>query len=342
MDVAVFSAKPYDRRFLDAANAAAGNPHRLAYLEPRLAPETAVLARGAPAICAFVNDHADEAVLQQAAAAGLRLLALRAAGFNNVDLEAARRLGVTVARVPAYAPEAVAEHTVGMILSLARHIHRAYVRVREGNFDLAGLLGFGLAGRTVGVVGTGRIGAAVARIMLGFGCRVIAHDIQPDPALVAHGIAYTPLPDLLAESDIITLHCPLTPQTHHLIDAAAVRRMKPGAMLINTSRGAIVNTRALIAGLKSGAIGQLGLDVYEEEGDLFFQDLSDRMIRDDVFARLLTFPNVLVTAHQAFFTQEAMAAIAETTIANITAFADTGRALHEVSTEKLVPPGAGT
>ncbi|HWL82690.1 MAG TPA: 2-hydroxyacid dehydrogenase [Roseomonas sp.] len=335
MDVAVFSTKPYDRRFLDAANAAAGGKHRLTYLEARLSPGTAVLARGADAVCAFVNDRADAATLEAFAEMGVRLLALRSAGFNNVDLPAARRLGVTVARVPAYSPEAVAEHTVAMILALNRNIHRAYNRVREGNFALDGLLGFGLKGRTVGVVGTGRIGLAVARIMLGFGCRVIAQDPYPDAAVTALGITYTSVPELLAESDIVTLHCPLTPETHHLIDADAVRRMRRGAMLINTSRGAIVDTRAVIAGLKSGAIGHLGLDVYEEEADLFFQDLSGKVIQDDVFARLLTFPNVLVTAHQAFFTTEALTAIAETTLANITAFKETGRALHEVSTEKL-------
>ncbi|HWX48976.1 MAG TPA: 2-hydroxyacid dehydrogenase [Roseomonas sp.] len=335
MDVAVFSTRPYDRRFLDAANAALERPHRLTYLEARLSPETAVLARGAGAVCAFVNDRAGAAVLEAFAASGVRLLALRSAGFNNVDLPAARRFGVTVARVPAYSPEAVAEHTVAMMLSLNRCIHRAYNRVREGNFALDGLLGFGLAGRRVGVVGTGRIGAAVARIMLGFGCQVMAYDPQPDSALEAMGVSYATVPELLAGADIVTLHCPLTPETHHLIDSAAVGRMRRGVMLINTSRGAIVDTRAVIAGLKEGVIGHLGLDVYEEEADLFFQDLSGTVIQDDVFARLLTFPNVLVTAHQAFFTVEALTAIAETTLANITRFEATGRAVHEVSTEKL-------
>ncbi len=335
MQVAVFSTKPYDRRFLDAANTAGGMKHRLAYLEAQLSPETAVLARGSGAVCAFVNDQADAAVLDRLAEAGVKLLALRASGFNNVDLAAARRLGITVARVPAYSPEAVAEHTVAIILALNRNIHRAYNRVREGNFALDGLLGFDLKGRTVGVVGTGRIGAAVARIMLGFGCRVLAHDPCPDAATQALGVGYVTVPELLAASDIVTLHCPLTPGTHHLIDAAAVQRMKPGAMLINTSRGAIVDTPAVIAGLKAGHIGQLGLDVYEEEADLFFEDLSGQVLQDDVFARLLTFPNVLVTAHQAFFTAEALTAIAETTIANVTAFEATGHAVHEVSTERL-------
>ncbi|WP_439596521.1 2-hydroxyacid dehydrogenase [Falsiroseomonas sp.] len=335
MQVVVFSTKPYDRQFLDAANAAAGSPHQLRYLEARLAPETAALAQGAEAVCAFVNDQASAAVLEDFARRGIRLLALRSAGFNNVDLAAAQRLGITVARVPAYSPESVAEHTVAMMLALNRHIHRAYHRVREGNFALDGLLGFDMHGRTAGIVGTGRIGLAVARILAGFGCRLLAHDPYPSEEGRALGLEFVTVEDLLARSDIVTLHCPLTPATHHLIDAAAIARMRPGAMLINTSRGAIVDTRAAIAGLKSGAIGLLGLDVYEEEGDLFFEDLSGQMLQDDVFARLLTFPNVLVTAHQAFFTTEALSAIAATTLGNITAFAETGRALHAVSTEKL-------
>lgn len=334
MQVAVFSTRPYDRRFLEAANEAAGSPHRLIWLEPRLTAETAVLARGAGAVCAFVNDILDAPALETLAGLGVRLAALRSAGFNNVDLGAARRLGVTVARVPAYAPEAVAEHTVAMMLALDRRIHRAYARVREGNFALDGLLGQGLSGRAVGIIGTGRIGAVVARILHGFGCVLLAHDPVPDPGCVALGVRYLPLPELLSAADIITLHCPLTPGTYHLINADAVARMRRGVMLINTSRGAIVDTRAVIAGLKDGRIGHLGLDVYEEEGDLFFENLSDQVIRDDVFARLLTFPNVLVTGHQAFFTAPALTAIAETTIANITAFERTGRALHEVSVEK--------
>lgn len=330
MDVAIFSTKPYDRLFLDAA--AAGR-HRLTYLEARLTPETAVLARGAGAVCAFVNDAVDAAVLGKFAGLGVRLIALRSAGFNNVDLAAAARLGVAVARVPAYSPEAVAEHAAAMILSLNRNLHRAYARVREGNFALDGLLGFNLHSRTVGVVGTGKIGAALARIMLGFGCRVLAYDPFPDPALAALGVIYLPLPELLAGADIISLHCPLTPATRHLIDAAAIGRMRRGAMLINTSRGAMIDTPAVIEALKSGAIGHLGLDVYEEEAALFFEDRSDRVLRDDVFARLLTFPNVLVTGHQGFFTTEALTAIAETTVANIESFEATGRAVHAVSAD---------
>jgi len=233
--------------------------------------------------------------------------------------------------VPAYSPEAVSEHAVALILSLDRNIHRAYARVREGNFALEGLLGFNLHGRTVGVVGTGRIGTCVARIMRGFGCKLLAYDIQPNAACSELGVAYVPMSELLATSDIVTLHCPLTPQTRHLIDAEAIGRLKHGAMLINTSRGAIVDTQAVIDGIKSGAVGHLGLDVYEEEAALFFDDKSDQVISDDLFERLLTFPNVLVTGHQGFFTADALKAIADTTLANIDAFARTGNAVHEVT-----------
>jgi D-lactate dehydrogenase len=262
-------------------------------------------------------------------------VALRSAGFNNVDLESARRLGITVARVPAYSPHAVAEYTMALILGLNRKTHRAYNRVREGNFSLDGLLGFDLAGKTAGVVGTGKIGEIMCQILLGFGCNVLCHDPQVNPACEAMGATYVPLGELLASSDIVTLHCPLTPATRHLINDDALKILKPGMMLVNTSRGGVVDTHAVLRGLKSGAIGHLGLDVYEEEGDLFFEDLSNRFIDDDVFARLLTFPNVLVTGHQAFFTKEALANIAETTIANISSFESTGRALHEVSVEKI-------
>ena len=332
MKMAVFSTKPYDREFLHLANRALPAEHRLVFLEPRLSLETAGLADGADAVCLFVNDIADAPVLDSLAALGVRLIALRSAGFNNVDLVAASRLGLHVARVPAYSPESVAEHTLAMMLALNRRIHRAHARVREGNFSLDGLLGFNMKGRTVGLIGTGRIGAALVRILTGFGCRLLAHDPRPDPALP---VEFVPLETLLAEADIISIHCPLTPATRHLINAAAIARMRPGVMLVNTSRGAIVDTRAVIAGLKSGRIGLLGLDVYEEEADLFFEDLSDQVLHDDVFARLLTFPNVLVTAHQAFFTEDALTAIAQTTLANLDAFAREGRAVHEVSVEKL-------
>jgi D-lactate dehydrogenase len=328
MRVAVFSTHSYDRQFLDAANAGGG--HELRYLEARLTAATAALAAGCPAVCAFVNDRLDAAALTVLAAGGTRLIALRSAGFNHVDLAAAASLGLTVARVPAYSPHAVAEHTVGLILTLNRKIHRAYARVREGNFALDGLLGFDLADRTVGVVGTGKIGTVVARILLGFDCRVVACDVAPNEACRALGVRYVALDELWSTSDIVTLHAPLTRDTRHLVDAAAVRRMKRGVMIVNTSRGALVDTAALIAGLKSGQIGYLGLDVYEEEEGLFFEDQSSVVIQDDVFARLLTFPNVIVTAHQAFFTEEALRAIGETTIGNVTAFEEGRRSGNEL------------
>jgi D-lactate dehydrogenase len=336
MHVAVFSSRSYDRRFLAEANGAAGAPHVLRHIDANLDASTAVLAGDATAACLFVNDRADAPALASLHGSGVRLVALRCAGFNNVDLAAAGRLGMHVARVPRYSPEAVAEHTIAMMLALDRHIHRAYARVREGNFALDGLLGFNLAGRTVGIVGTGAIGLAVARALNGFGCRLLGYDPVPSAAALALGLRYVPLDELLQASEIVTLHCPLTPQTRHLIDERAIARMRPGVMLINTSRGAVVDTRAVIQGLKSGRVGYLGLDVYEEEGDLFFENLSGTVIQDDVFARLLTFPNVLITGHQGFFTTEAMAAIAATTIGNITAFERTGRALHPVEVEMVV------
>jgi D-lactate dehydrogenase len=335
MKVAVFSSKGYDRRYLTAANTDAGELHQFTYIETPLTVQSAVFAAGHDAVCAFVNDCLDVTVLTALAQSGIRLIALRCAGFNNVDLAAANRVRIEVARVPGYSPAAVAEHAVAMMLTLNRHTHRAYARVREGNFALEGLLGFDMQGRTVGVVGTGKIGTALARILKGFGCRLLATDPFPSEECRALGVSYVPLPTLLAESHIVTLHCPLTPDTRHLIDAAAIRQMRHGVMLINTSRGAVVETPAVIAGLKTGAIGYLGLDVYEEESDLFFENLSDQVIQDDVFARLLTFPNVLVTGHQAFFTHEALTAICATTVDNLTHFQTTGRAKHPVSVERI-------
>ncbi len=328
MKVAVFSTKDYDRQSLDRANARYG--HVLVYLQTRLTSATASLAEGCQGVCAFVNDQLDADTLRRLHAQGTRVVALRAAGFNNVHLEEAERLGLVVARVPGYSPHSVAEHALTLILALNRKIYRAYNRVREGNFALDGLLGFDLYGKNVGVIGTGRIGTAFARIMRGLGCRILAYDPSPSNE-VARIAEYVPLQRLYRQSDIISLHCPLTPQTHHLIDAGALEQMRSGVMLINTSRGYVVDTRAVIRGLKSGKIGYLGLDVYEEEADLFFDDLSERVIQDDVFTRLLTFPNVVITAHQAFFTREALHSIADTTLANITA-AETGRGtLHRVT-----------
>ncbi len=319
MRIAIFSTKPYDTAFLEQANLAHG--HELVFFDARLGPKTTPLAQGCDGVCIFVNDCVDAAVAAALARAGVRLIALRCAGFNNVDLAAASAHGLTVVRVPAYSPHAVAEHTLALILSLNRRIHRAYARVREGNFTLDGLMGFDLVGRTVGVIGTGRIGAVVVRLLRGFDCRVLAYDVAPNPECVALGADYVSLGDLLRQSDIVTLHCPLAPETYHLIGQDALASMKPGVMLINTSRGALLDAAAAIEALKSGQLGALGLDVYEEEADMFFEDLSNRVLQDDIFARLLTFPNVLITGHQAFFTREALTAIAETTLANISAFA---------------------
>jgi D-lactate dehydrogenase len=278
------------------------------------------LAAAFGAVCAFVNDHVDANVVAQLAAGGTKLIALRCAGYNNVDLASTRTHGLAVVRVPAYSPHAVAEHTVGLMLALNRQLHRAYNRVREGNFALDGLLGFDFRGRTVGIIGTGRIGEVVARILTGFGCRVLAFDPLSNAECESLGVSYTSLQELLATSDIVTLHCPLTPENRHVINAAALAQMKDGVMLINTSRGALLDTVAVISALKSGKVGWLGLDVYEEEEQIFFEDRSSHIISDDVFSRLLTFPNVLITGHQAFFTGEALHAIAATTIGNISTF----------------------
>lgn len=336
MKVAIFSTKPYDRQFLDQLNAKYG--HELVYLEPRLDTDTAALAAGYEAVCVFVNDTLNSPVLTQLASGDTRLITLRCTGFNNVDLTAAEKLGMTVARVPAYSPHAVAEHTIGLMLALNRGIHRAYNRVREGNFSLHGLLGFDMHGRTAGIIGTGCIGRIVAQLLLAFGCRVLAYDITPDKELESSGVEYASLETLYRESDIISLHCPLSCDTHHLIDVDALNMMKDSVMLINTSRGAVVDTRTVIDALKSGRIGYLGLDVYEQEGDLFFENLSDQVIQDDVFERLLTFPNVLVTGHQGYFTREALHNIADTTLGNISAFEQGKKSGNELVASDVTRP----
>ena len=315
MKVAFFNTKAYDRESFKAANRDAGPS--IEFFEPRLNLKTVPLSKGFDAVCVFVNDTLNADVLEQLAANGTRIVALRCSGFNNVDLSAAEVNGITVVRVPAYSPHAVAEHTAALILALNRQLHRAYNRVRENNFNLEGLLGFDIHGLTVGVVGTGKIGQNVVRILRGFGCDVLCFDPYPNEACREAGATYVDLNALLESSRIITLHCPLTPDSYHMIDAPAIKRMRAGVMLINTSRGALIDTPAVVDGLKSGKIGSLGLDVYEEEGDLFFEDLSGTVIQDDVFARLNTFPNVLITGHQAFFTADALHAIAETTLANL-------------------------
>ncbi len=336
MKIAMFSTKSYDRTFFDAINKEVG--HEIKYLESRLTPETSSLAEGFEVVCAFVNDRLDKEVLRDLSEGGVRLLALRSAGFNHVDLAAAQKLGITVARVPAYSPYAVAEHTLALLLGLNRQTHRAYNRVRERNFALDGLLGFDLHKKTVGIVGTGKIGTVFAELMAGFGCELLACDPYPSDDCREFGVEYVDRDELFERSHIVSLHCPLTPQTHHVIDADAISRMRDGVMLINTSRGALIDTRAVIDGLKSEKIGYLGLDVYEEEADLFFEDLSDRVIQDDVFARLLTFPNVLITGHQGFFTREALTNIAEATLDNVTAFETGEGTLHEVIPEKVEAP----
>lgn len=301
------------------------------FLESNLNEETAALAEGFDAVCVFVNDVVNAGVVHRLADLGVGTIALRCAGFNNVDLAAVKERGITVCRVPAYSPYAVAEHAMGLILSLNRRYHRAHNRVREGNFSLDGLLGFDVHGKTVGVIGTGRIGRIFIDVVSGFGVKILAFDTVLDDSVRQQGAEYVTLEELYRCSDIISLHCPLTPDTYHLIDDEAVSGMKKGVMLINTSRGPLIDSAAVIAGLKSGKIGYMGLDVYEEEGDLFFEDLSDTVIQDDTFVRLETFPNVLITAHQAFFTAEAVENIRRTTYANLTAIAEGGECANVVS-----------
>ena len=317
MRTILFSTQTYDRdSFL-----ACSSDLDLHFQPARLTLDTAALAQGHAVVCAFINDDLSAPVLECLAEGGTQLIALRSAGYNHVDLHAAQQLGFTVVRVPAYSPHAVAEHAVALVLALNRRLHRAYNRTREGDFSLHGLTGFDLVGKRVGVVGTGQIGEVFARIMAGFGCALLAYDPSPNPAVEALGGRYVPLDELLAESDIVSLHCPLNDGTRYLVNSHSLQRMKRGAMLINTGRGALVETPALIEALKSGQLGYLGLDVYEEEANLFFEDRSDLPLQDDVLARLLTFPNVIVTAHQAFLTREALAAIARTTLDNISAWA---------------------
>jgi D-lactate dehydrogenase len=282
----------------------------------------------------FINDELNEVTLKRLAAQGVRLIALRAAGFNNVDLSAAHALGLTVVRVPAYSPYAVAEHAAALVLSLNRKIHRAYHRVRDDNFSLNGLMGFDLHGSTVGIIGTGRIGQCFAQIMHGFGCQLLGYDPYPNPTCQSLGMAYVELPALLRAADIVSLHCPLVPENYHLISTTTLAHLKPGAMLINTSRGALLDTVAVIAAIKAGIIGALGIDVYEQEEELFFQDLSDTIIQDDTFQLLQSFPNVIITAHQGFFTSNALKNIAETTLANMTDFSQERPCPNQISLEQ--------
>lgn len=316
MKIAFFSTKSYDREFFNRYV----TTHELIYFEAQLNEQTANLAAGCNAICVFVNDKLNRAVMELLKTAGIKLIALRCAGFNNVDLEAAKANNVKVVRVPAYSPHAVAEHAVALILTLNRKTHKAYNRVREGNFSLERLTGFDLFEKTVGVIGTGKIGEAFCNIMLGFGCRVLAFDLIANKGLASRGVEYVPLIDLLEQSTIISLHCPLNEQTKHIINQQTIGMMKDEVMLINTSRGALIDTAQVIDALKSGKIAYLGLDVYEQEEKLFFKDLSENVIQDDMIMRLLSFPNVLITSHQGFFTEEALSQIAKITLGNIDAF----------------------
>jgi D-lactate dehydrogenase len=319
--VNVYEARPYDRESF--AEASAGAPMEWNFLDFRLTPLTAGTARGALAVCAFVNDQLDRACLEILVREGVKLVALRCTGFNNVDIKAAKDLGLAVTRVPVYSPYAVAEHAVALLLTLNRKIHRAYNRVRELNFSLSSLVGVELHGKTAGILGTGKIGRITAGILRGFGMRILAYDPFPASDWAAqHQVEYTDQNALFRQSDVISVHVPLTPETRHVIRSETVALMKPGVILINVSRGKLIDTTALIEGLKSGRIGGVGLDVYEEEEGVFFQDLSGEVLQDDELARLLTFSNVLITAHQAFLTREALGDIARTTIANLKALAE--------------------
>lgn len=318
MKIAVFSSKSYDKQFLENSNKQYG--HEMFFYEPRLTIETAALAEGFQCVCVFVNDKLNADVIKKLWGYGIKLIALRCAGYNNVDVETADKYGISIVRVPAYSPYAVAEHTVALILALNRKIHRAFTRVREGNFALEGLIGFDLHNLTAGIIGTGKIGGITANILNGFGCKILAFDSYQNESCKKIGVEYVSLERLFSESDIVSLHCPLTPETYHLINSESLKKMKNNVMIINTSRGGLIDTQDVIDSLKSGKIGYLGLDVYEEEADLFFEDLSNVMIQDDVFARLLTFPNVIITGHQAFFTKNALDNISETTLSNISNF----------------------
>lgn len=315
MKIAFFSTQPYDTSFFESANQAFG--HELAFFTQALDPSTVSLAKGAQAVCLFVNDQASATVIDSLKAIGVQTIALRCAGFNNIDVEAAKKARINVCRVAAYSPESVAEHAVALLLTLTRKTHKAYNRVREQNFALSGLLGFNLHGKKVGVIGTGNIGQAFCKIMLGFGCEVIAFDLIANKEMEALGVKYAPLIEVLG-SDIISLHCPLNEQTKHIINAETLSYLKKGATIINTGRGGLLDTKAVISALKNGTIGALGLDVYEQEEKLFFKDLSSSIIMDDTIQRLMSFPNVLITGHQGFFTQEALEKIAVTTLDNIT------------------------
>lgn len=322
MKAIVFSARKDEKSYLINAFGASG--HEVMFEEVHLNRKTAELAAGFDAVVVFVNDQLDESCLERLAELSVKTVALRCAGYNNVNLDAAKRLGLSVVRVPAYSPYAVAEHALTLLMTLNRHVHKAYNRVREGNFLLDGLVGRDIQRKTVGVVGTGNIGSVFCQIMRGFNCRLLAYDPNPSQDLIEQGVEYVELDNLLEQSDFISLHCPLTAQTHHVISERALALMKPKAMLINTSRGGLVDTKAVINALKQARLSGLAIDVYEEEADLFFEDQSNRVIADDDLMRLMTFPNVIVTGHQAFLTEEALTNIAQTTANNLTCLEQKG------------------
>ena len=328
MKTTFYSSKPYDEEFFSSENRS--GHHEFVFHEFKLTPTSAALSSGSRAVCAFVNDNLNRETLEVLKKSSIEFLALRCAGFNNVDLSAAKEFGIRVVRVPAYSPYAVAEHTIGLLLALNRRLYRAYNRVREGNFSLQGLVGFDINGLTAGIIGTGVIGEKVVGLFKGFGCEVLCYDVLENDRVKALGGNYVPRETLFAESDIVSLHCPLLQSTYHMIDSTALAQMKQGVTLLNTSRGALIDTGAVIDALKSGRIGNLGIDVYEEEDNLFFEDQSAKVIQDDVFARLLTFPNVLITGHQAFFTQNALKQIACTTLQNLTDLEKTGSCVNEI------------
>jgi len=336
MKIVFFGTQPYDRESFGRVNASCG--FDICYHRSHLNARNVSLAQGADAVCIFVNDTADAETVRGLSALGVKLIALRCAGFNNVDLNEAARCGIAVVRVPAYSPHAVAEHAAALMLALNRKIHRAYWRTRDGNFSLHGLLGFDMYGKTAGIVGTGRIARELIRILRGFGMEVLANDLYPDERYAAQaGFAYVSLDELYERSDIVSLHCPLTDRTRYMIGDVAIGRMKPGVMLINTGRGQLIHTEALIDGLKEKRIGAAGLDVYEEEADYFYEDTSDRIMDDDVLARLLSFNNVILTSHQAFFTREALDNIAHVTMHNIKDFAAQLPLANEVRAEIETP-----
>ena len=332
MKIAVFSTKSYDKESLEKYNTK--REHSITYFEESLNYKTTNLALGFNAVCVFVNDKLEAETIEKIAKNGIKLIALRCAGFNNIDLEAAAKNNITVVRVPAYSPHAVAEQAVALIMTLNRKTHKAYNRVREGNFSLEKLIGFNLYTKTVGVIGTGRIGEAFSKIMLGFGCKVVAYDVYENKELIKQGVTYLPFDELIKVSDIISLHCPLTPETHHLMNNKTFSKMKKGVMLINTSRGGLVKSKDAIKALKSQKIGYLGIDVYEQEEKLFFKDLSENIILDELILRLISFPNVLITAHQGFLTKEALEQIAKITFENISNFEKNIKTKNEVIFEK--------